>query len=76
MKKLIILFLLTTNLYATDPVDTSNYIHFVQENGYWAIIKPSDKLVFCFGIDKDNKPACTPVPKQYIVIELPSNLQK
>jgi len=75
MKKLIILFLLTTNLYATDPVDTPNYIKFVQENGYWALLEPANTLVFCFGVDNDNLPACTMVPKQYIVIELPSNLQ-
>jgi len=70
--KTLILLLLSTNLYATVP----DYVNFVQENGYWAILEPSNKLVFCFGVTENNVPACTTVPKQYIVIELPNNLQK
>ena len=59
----------------TNPITNDDYVRFVQDNGFWAMTQETDKLVFCFGVDHDNKPACTSVPKQYIVIELPKNLK-
>jgi len=70
----IILLLLcsTVQAHITNPDD---YLKFVQTNGFWAMTQDSNKLIFCFGIDHNNKPACTTVPKQYIVIELPKEVQ-
>ena len=78
MKHFIFFLLLcisSNGLTHDNPVSEKDYVHFVQENGFWALIQETDKLVFCFGLDQEGKPACTNVPKQYIVIELPKNLQ-
>ena len=79
--KLIILFLLSiaflgsVPLYSSDPIDPTEYIKFVKEHGFWAMTD-TNKLLFCFGVDLNGKPACASAPAKYVIIELPNNLQK
>ena len=78
MKNIILLLLsISINVHAhtNNPIEVNDYVSFVKQYGYWAILEETNELIFCFGVTSKNKPACTTIPNKYIVIELPSNLQ-
>jgi len=68
----ILLFITSANAHITDPAE---YIEFVKNNGFWAMAKNTDKVMFCFGIADTGKPICSKIPDRYIVIRLPDQIQ-
>ena len=50
---------------------------FIKNSGFWTLSKAdSSILMFCYGVDPySGRPLCSRIPEQYIVIELPRNLQ-
>ena len=86
MKLLLILLFFFSTVQAHDSINNDcdqlsrntfipqAFITSVQQNSYWALL--GEQLILCYGIDPyTGKPACTAIPKQYIVIELPYKLQ-
>ena len=73
MKYLILLaFIVTISTTQAHPQYTMTpdvTVEHIKQYGWWAWIDEQQALAFCVGTDINNKPVCTVVPDDYVVIK-------